>query len=368
MAEEQMPEAEVEELSILASPPALVSVLRKTREKARDELAPKIEEAAKLARVLRSKLEVREVGGLEAKFKTVAVDSTYTIPHLELIGGKLAVIVTGYVVAPREAAILPHYPIADVVFSDKEVGFENLVSRKSKEMELKIAIGLLKMKREGKADFDLLALDGRILPPPHPYFTVHNVAKKFIKLAKETKTTVIGVVKRAHTRYLSTLAGREMPVNDKVVMSWILGPGEYVSLGKLFNIIPNYVKYLVENKEEKRYVKTLEKHPELGEVEVFFYKSKMPTLYRQATKVELLNYGELSVDELMAYLINSTSPNGVPFFIDQVDEYVRFEARALGIIQQIIEAELAKLRGVEGFVFSGYTNPQKAYLFRPPEV
>lgn len=73
MAEEQMPEAEVEELSILASPPALVSVLRKTREKARDELAPKIEEAAKLARVLRSKLEVREVGGLEAKLSLIHI-------------------------------------------------------------------------------------------------------------------------------------------------------------------------------------------------------------------------------------------------------------------------------------------------------
>ncbi|RLE51640.1 MAG: hypothetical protein DRJ33_05505 [Candidatus Methanomethylicota archaeon] len=255
-----------------------------------------------------------------------------------------------------------------MIFSDREIGFENLVSRRSKEMELEVAISLLKMKKKDEACFELLALDGRILPPPHPYFTVHHVAKKFIELAKETRTTVVGIVKRAHTRYLSTLAGKETPVNDKVIMSWILNPGEYVSLGKLLNIIPSYVRYLAENKEEERYVKTLKKHPELGEVEVLFYKPKTPTLYRQATKVELLNYGKLDTDALISYLSSSTSPNGVPFFIDQVDEYVRFEAKALGIVQQIIEAELAKLRGVEGFIFSGYTNPQKAYLFRPPEA
>ncbi|MGC8994515.1 MAG: DNA double-strand break repair nuclease NurA, partial [Pyrobaculum sp.] len=181
--------------------------------------------------------------------------------------------------------------------------------------------------------------------------------------------------KRVRSRYLSLLAGRCLPVNDKVAASAMLRPGEYFSLGKLRDLLPRWVsihyadceggpereailkcyrgervglspkgerlcRRLVEFGQNFNAVLTTSTYPHLrllGDVEVVYY---MPPGHRTAVRVEVLDMGGLGVGEIVSYLASTTSTvTGYPQILDAVDQYVRVSP---DLVEAVLTALLSK--------------------------
>jgi hypothetical protein len=107
----------------------------------------------------------------------------------------------------------------------------------------------------------------------------------------------------------------------------------------------------------------LKKVPEYGDIVVAFYK---PWSGSQAVKVEIINYTGLSVEELLSRLASMTNPaTGLPYPIDLVDTYVRFEARLLELVRRRLAAKLAEELGPAAASLLAHTNPEKRYVYEP---
>ncbi len=81
--------------------------------------------------------------------------------------------------------------------------------------------------------------------------------RSLISLAKKKGVSLVGIVKRARSKYLSYILGRETPANDKLLASVILKNGEYVSLGKFGDFLPNYLK-IAHKDRAKEYLRRFE--------------------------------------------------------------------------------------------------------------
>ena len=221
------------------------------------------EQAVKIARDVNSKFienyvnEVKEA--LKSRVKKIdeskiprlnvyAIDSSYIVPPLELVGGVLTVISYGYVGYVN--GIYDRYVTGEIFFEDIHE-FEKALTRRTGILERELAIKLLRDKIEGRKSFDLLIIDGELLLHPLPYnLPVDDgvlrkgldVIVELIRLAKRSKTTLVGVVKRVRSRLLSTFIGKCTPVNDKVMLSLILNRGEYVVLGTFGEILPKWIE------------------------------------------------------------------------------------------------------------------------------
>ena len=356
------------------SPPAFLAVMREAEVRVA-EIAARALKLKDVVEKLRSRLVVVKAGDPQREYRVAAVDSTYTTPYLELVGGRLAVVVAGYVLHPPQAS--PHYTVSRILFDEASDNFDAKVEYTSKILERKIALNLLRMKERGKIDIDLVVLDGPILPHPLPYRlprasgtvgTLSRVALDLVEKARDTRTSLVGVVKRSYTMFLKAIYGGETSFNDKTILSLLLKPREYTVLGTYKTLIPKLIVSRGSRggrpEELERFREVLKVSEHVGNITVVFYKSRNPVAYSQATKAEILDFGGYGVDSIVSHLDVNTSMNGVPHYIDQVDEYVRFESRALELIQQILEARLTQLMGVEGYTISGYTNPQKRRAHR----
>ena len=386
---ELLPEEGEEEIDLYASQPALVAVMRSARGVAK-RLSRKVEgmrgAAEKLRRVLEDR--VSQLDPDPPRPALAAVDSTYPTPHLELIGGKVNVVVAGYILyGARPEGIPRSKAVARIVFSESEEEFSKLVSLESKVMERRLIARILEAARKGLVDIDMVLIDGEIVPYPllfsSPRVVERNrlvkklsrVTDRVLELSEALGIPLVGVIKRSYSFYTSVLLAERSPVNDKALMSLVLRQGEYASIGSYAEILPRYVDYAriprgldsEEVRERMRSVilRNLELHPRYGGIELLFYRPHHKVAYGQAIKLEIFPKGSLD-QGMVSALAKMTSYNAVPWVIDVVDEYVRFEAQALGLLRRRLESELAKRYGKLGVVLAGLTNPQKSYLYEPP--
>lgn len=324
---------------------------------------------------LREKVVVKEIVS-PRNFNVYAVDSSYGTPPLELVGGVFTVIAYGYVGVSY--GIQDRYVSGAIYFSDSR---EADLSRFSAILEKRLAARLLETKLEGRKNIDLLVLDGEIAIHPLPYNLavkggkyeeINRVVNRMLKAAAQSRTTIVGVAKRVRSKYLSVLANKCLPVNDKITASTMLKPGEYFSLGKLRDILPKWVLIhyadcegnrerdsilmcysgkstkLSEKGErlcrrlkefDKNFKTVLETHEypylrHLGDIEVVYY---MPPGHRTAVRVEVLDFGNLGVENIVSYLAATTSTvTGYPQILDAVDQYVR-------VSPDLVEAVLTSL-------------------------
>ena len=330
---------------------------------------------------LREKVRIMKIGA-PRNFDVYAVDSSYGSPPLELVGGVFTVVAYGYV--GLSGGLQDKFLTGALFFSDTK---EADVSRFSALLEKRMATRLLEDKLRGKKKMDMIILDGEIAVHPLPfnlavgggkYEEANKVVNNLLRAAAASKTTIVAVAKRVRSRYLSVVAGRCLPVNDKITASAILKPGEYFSLGKLRDLLPRYavihyadceggsekeavlrcyrgesVKLSARGERLCRRLKEFDvnfaqvlnssRYPHLkllGDVEVVYY---IPYGHKTAVRIELLDLGNLGVDAVLSYLASTASSvTGYPQILDAVDQYVRVSP---DFVEAVLNALLSKTPG-----------------------
>ncbi len=372
-----IPNGRVDRIDFWISPPVLYSVIR-TVDRLSHYLSARSVQVLSVVERIRDRVEIEEIRtDVRSDLVTVAIDSTYTIPYLELIGGNLAIVAAGFVRYPALKKGINSYATATIVLDDEVQNFENYVSKIAQYMERKVLHKLLRKLERGYR-FDLVAIDGSILPAPLPFALPSGIKgrseskvgkvlsksfllmKEIIKLARKHNVAIVGIIKRVRTRFFSVILGEKAPVNDKVIASLILKPSTYLVLGKLGNIVREYVKY-VRGLSLREVDEVRDVLPEVNDIDIVFYRSSR-SLYMQSTKVEVLNFSNIDLRDIISYLCIHTTHTGVPHFMDMVDTYIRCESRVLPHVQQILESKVIEKGGLS--ILTGFTNPQKMYLYR----
>lgn len=357
--------------------PDLVIALRHEVDRHAEKIA-RLQKLLEELRSLREAVEVREVGKAPA-LDVYAVDSSYGSPPLELVGGVFTVVAYGYVGVA--GGVQDRFLTGALYFSDSK---EADVSRFAALLERRLAARLLEAKARGEKKMDLLLIDGELSLHPLPfnlavrggrYEEVNKAMERLLRGATAARVSIAAVAKRVRSRYLSVLAGRCLPVNDKVAATAMLGPGEYFVLGKLRDVLPRWApihyaeceggpekeailrcsrgesaklsqrgerlcRRIAEFGKNFQEVLSSTAYPHLrllGDVVVAYY---LPPGHRTAVRVEVLDAGDLGVDNIISFLASTTSTvTGYPQILDAVDQYVRVSP---DLVEAVLTALLSK--------------------------
>jgi hypothetical protein len=388
---------EVAGLESLDENPELVLELYKLAMRVGERLKSTLSVMPENYNTVRDRLGVRRFNEFPSDVLSVlAVDSTWSIPHLELVMGTIAVIVSGYVIVAPQG--LGSYGLSFVALrfsSGDDDRFTLSLELSAKVKEYVTAL------RQLKRDVDIVMLDGPLYHSMIHEFYIPSRSSNVLedsrrgsgsKLASHTSRALLdlldkagslgvpvaGVVKRVSSKLLlprlEGLGGVVDVVrryNDKLVASLILEPGEYIviesyleefrkyleaySLKNVYRRILKIIDYCVEAPEdslERRLCRYMER------TAIAFYKHKGGSVAPQATRLDV--YPGEDVDKVVAYCMENTTENNVPVPIDYVDRYVRIESQTIKRLHQLLRTH-SKGREVE--VALNITNPQKKYLY-----
>jgi hypothetical protein len=388
---------EVAGLESLDENPELVLELYKLAMRVGERLKSTLSVIPENYNTVRDRLGVRRFNEFPSDVLSVlAVDSTWSIPHLELVMGTIAVIVSGYVIVAPQG--LGSYGLSFVALrfsSGDDDRFTLSLELSAKVKEYVTAL------RQLKRDVDIVMLDGPLYHSMIHEFYIPSRSSNVLedsrrgsgsKLASHTSRALLdlldkagslgvpvaGVVKRVSSKLLlprlEGLGGVVDVVrkyNDKLVASLILEPGEYIviesyleefrkyleaySLKSVYRRILKIIDYCVEAPEdslERRLCRYMER------TAIAFYKHKGGSVAPQATRLDV--YPGEDVDKVVAYCMENTTENNVPAPIDYVDRYVRIESQTIKRLHQLLRTH-SKGREVE--VALNITNPQKKYLY-----
>ncbi|MFN4046540.1 MAG: DNA double-strand break repair nuclease NurA, partial [Acidilobaceae archaeon] len=219
--------------------------------------------------------------------------------------------------------------------------------------------------------------DRRKLAGPELASLVSRALLDLMDKADELQVPIVGVVKRVSSKLLlpkiSDIIGDAAYVNDKLLASIILEPGEYMILENYLEAHRKYLELAAANQGENalRLLRIIEYCTHLPEntpqgslcsrmknTTVVFYRHKGPTGYPQATRLDI--YPANRAGEVIEYAMKHTTENNVPEPIDYVDRYVRMDAATIKRLYQILKS---KGSSPESIVALGLTNPQKRYLY-----
>jgi len=388
---------EVTGLESLDENPELVLELYKLAMRVGERLKSTLSVIPENYNTVRDRLGVRRFNEIPSDVLSVlAVDSTWSIPHLELVMGTIAVIVSGYVIVAPQG--LGSYGLSFVAL--RFSGGDDDRFTLSLELSAKVKEYVTAL-RQLKRDVDIVMLDGPLYHSMIHEFYIPSRSSNVLedsrrgsgsKLASHTSRALLdlldkagslgvpvaGVVKRVSSKLLlprlEGLGGVVDVVrryNDKLVASLILEPGEYVviesyleefrkyleaySLKSVYRRILKIIDYCVEAPEdslERRLCRYMER------TAIAFYKHKGGSVAPQATRLDV--YPGEDVDKVVAYCMENTTENNVPAPIDYVDRYVRIESQTIKRLHQLLRTH-SKGREVE--VALNITNPQKKYLY-----
>ncbi len=385
--------SEEEYLASFEEEPLTLVILRDVPEEA-DRIAAAVQSVLKEKEIIRSKLRELErlkvIPEVARSPAYLALDTGFTSPPLELIGGKLLIIIRSHVLQGVSSDAVP--PASSVGFV-KFVQDEAVGKPLSKVVERRFVKEVLELKKAGKVDVDLIIIDGEIFPRVPPgyvarkkrsstvaklYGMVLELTHEILELADETDTALAGVVKRAYGRDVPVVIDSpEIVVNDKALATYVLEPGEWIDLETYSDIAHYLSEFLKKHGDELPAEQVTALNNRLAwivavmkasdyltsTIRVAIYKAKLPTYFMAATKVEVWPSNDYTAEEVIAYLASITGVNGVPHPIDVVDAMCRLRKELLHLTQQQLQSELAKKLGDPHLAMSiaGLTNPEKMY-------
>jgi hypothetical protein len=356
-----------------------------------------------LRRLLKIKVFGKEAGtGGEI---VIAVDSTWSKPALELVAGVFGVIISGYVVVGPSG--ISSYGITDVSLrlGNIENRLNVVIELDSKIMELSTALKAIEKHRYA----DIIMLDGSLFFSTRPtFFTPANLlsiseakstsdpdklasiaSSALIKLLRRCEALgvpVVGVVKRVSSTFIATYIGSADPqlhsklrhINDKVLLSYVLRPGEYVVLDSYLNVFEEHLSKAMDRspsakKRLKGILKTLDKCNTnssndllqelckyMDSTAVVYYMPKSDMVFRQIARLDV--YPRSAVEKVLEYVMENTSQNAVPIPIDYVDRFIRLESSAMRRLYKLALIYSGEAKE-DVSVALGLTNPQKSYLY-----
>jgi len=284
-----------------------------------------------------------------------AVDSSYTAPAIELIGGYLGIVVVSTVLYGLKCSrcSVDAKAYTDLWFSN------DLTSTYAKYYERLTTLKLLERKKDGEIYFDVLLVDGEIIPRTlttylepgrEVLWKVIELTNKVIELADKTDTALVGVLKRSYARDIVNILGfHDLRLNDRAIMSLVLRPNEYLIVGAhcdIYDELRRLKGRLGVNEEwlgaRLRWYDALVKNIPTGyAIKLAFYRAPK-TLYPTATKVEYLTSNSLDEDTLLSSLIHVSTATGIPAPIDYADTLSTITKELRQAVYQKLLVEIVK--------------------------
>ncbi|MEM1712666.1 MAG: DNA double-strand break repair nuclease NurA, partial [Acidilobaceae archaeon] len=200
-------------------------------------------------------------------------------------------------------------------------------------------------------------------------------------LGKSSKLNipVVGVVKRVSSRFLLprifntwSLDSKLLNINDKLLSSLILKPGEYIVMDSFYKALIEYLELIkglnrrvssiidivriCDNPPTGTYMEKLCNY--MNNTAIVYYKQRGSQIFQQTTRLDI--YPRNMVDDVVEYAIENSTQNSVPAPIDYIDRYIRLETTMLKKLYTILRSET---KTVELETALGLTNPQKHYLW-----
>lgn len=306
-----------------------------------------------------------------------ALDSSFTSPAIELIGGYLGIVVVSYTSFGKTCG---RTEVDSKVLVDLNF-VEDLTNIYAKYYERQTALKLLNAKKVGEINFDVLLLDGELIPRILPSWRLQNSKKsrlyqriidmteEMMELADKTDTAIVGVLKRSYSRDIVNILGyKELKMSDRAVLSLVLKPGEYVILGSYVDLRNELLKLKDKGSVDNEWlraripwydgiIRSMAGHT----VRLAFYRAEN-TVYPTATKIEYLTSSTLDEDTLISSIMKISTGTGIPTPIDYVDALLNIPASLKYTVYQKIIAELYKKLGAnfdKASVFLSLMNPEK---------
>lgn len=168
---------ELPEEVVGVAPEVVEKVLGKTTTK----LVNEIEKVRDIVSVIRDITRSKFTINTAKEFKELcyaAVDSSYTAPAIELVGGYLGIVVVSTVLYGLKCSkcIVDAKAYTDLWFSN------DLTSIYAKYYERLTTLKLLKMKEGGELYFDVLLVDGELIPRTSTTHLEKDILSKVIEL------------------------------------------------------------------------------------------------------------------------------------------------------------------------------------------
>jgi len=323
---------------------------------------------------------LRVVGDYE-RLCYATVDSSFTAPAIELVGGYLGIIAVVKVLYGSRCGRGRRGSADAEVYA--ELWFNrDYVNEFAKYYERATALKLLEAKRGGGLHFDVLLLDGEIIPrvwrgPGNEPLRVRavEVTNRIIELADETDTAVAGVLKRSYSRDLVNILGfHDLRLSDRAVMSLALKPGEYLVAGSYSDLHRELEKLRGRPGVDDEWLKArlewyegiLQNTPTGYEVKLAFYRAPK-TLYPTATKVEYMTSSSLHEEVLISSLVHISTATGLPAPVDEADRLATstLTRELKQTVYQKLIAEVAKstkASAKEVLPLLSLMNPEKLHI------
>jgi hypothetical protein len=323
---------------------------------------------------------LRVVGDYE-RLCYATVDSSFTAPAIELVGGYLGIIAVVKVLYGSRCGGGRRGSAGAEVYA--ELWFNrDYVNEFAKYYERATALKLLEAKRGGGLHFDVLLLDGEIIPrvwrgPGNEPLRVRavEVTNRIIELADETDTAVAGVLKRSYSRDLVNILGfHDLRLSDRAVMSLALKPGEYLVAGSYSDLHRELEKLRGRPGVDDEWLKArlewyegiLQNTPTGYEVKLAFYRAPK-TLYPTATKVEYMTSSSLHEEVLISSLVHISTATGLPAPVDEADRLATstLTRELKQTVYQKLIAEVAKstkASAKEVLPLLSLMNPEKLHI------
>lgn len=352
-------------------------IIDKRLERAVDKIVSEAERLESLVSEVRRALENRRdlfVFGQADRPRSLcyaAIDSSYTAPAIELLGGYLAITNVSRVVygsgCGRTSAESRAY--VDFWLTRDETRTAARVYERLNALEL------LRAKRRGLADFDVLLIDGEVIPrvlsAESPLTRrLIEATDRLIDYADRTDTALVGVLKRSYARDIAAILG--LPVSglsDRALMSHVLEVGEYVVTASYADLYEELAR--LRDRASGEVLRWLEARlrwfdmivssiPVGYTVKQAFYRA-YGTVYPAATKIEYMLSGHIDDQTLLSSLIHVSSGTGVPAPVDYADRLSSIPRGLRQTVYQMLLAEATKRSGGRASVarLLSLMNPEK---------
>lgn len=310
----------------------------------------------------------------------LAVDSSYTSPSLELLGGHLGFIFVASVmygrncypdVGPEVKAYITYDPTRD------------LTTLEARRLEKERALEVLKKRLSGELHFDLLVVDGDIVPRVSPRLLSSSseeseIARRLIELAdsvvseaERAGVPAVGVLKRSYSRDALAILNHYLDVrlSDRAFMTYVLEPGEFFVIGD-FKTIASAYRDIVKEFKHKFPREITSATYRLQWLEGMLARSRAASkmkmaLYRPASAISSsavkIEYYSSSVsdEELISSLVFTTESTGFPAPIDYADALTQISSDFRYTVYQILLQRISEVNLEVAQKLFSLVNPQK---------
>lgn len=339
------------------TPELLLELSRALREKSK-ELTDIV---LNLSRVRNDLRKILEMNGFITKLRATsenivgyAIDSSFA-EALPLVAGDFFLVTGGYVRYPRSDGGKKRNAglIVRVKFQSSQIQSHRVISAYAHTVEREIALKLL----ENMDDFNVIFIDGPIIPfyltfiPEEKLYPEESelisITDKLVEACRERKLSIIGIVKRVRSRFLisaiknlvskSLYEQLSIVANDKSLGSLILERGEAIKLGSIKQK-GHILKALMMDNENRNVQDFIASHKWFSEQ---FFSVIKPRKSKQIVMAEVLDFANIGIDEILAWINAHATHTGCPQILDQVDGLVKVTSSLLEIARRLLTRILA---------------------------